>query len=224
MHPNSLKIYRKLQKTEGRGLICIPSGNHDMDRMARRLSQEEMKIAFAFLLTMPGAPFIYYGDEIGMRYIENIPSVEGGYERTGSRSPMQWNSLPNAGFSMASSDKLYIPIDKDANRPTVEAQISDSDSLYNEVRRLISVRKEHKALSNCGKIEFVYVKENEYPLCYLRAADEEKILVIINPSDKEHSFSCKYTPDTPIYSIGGNIHRSEGLINVPPCFAGFYCL
>lgn len=218
------KYIENYKKTEGRGLICIPSGNHDMDRMARRLSQEEMKIAFAFLLTMPGAPFIYYGDEIGMRYIENLPSVEGGYERTGSRSPMQWNSLPNAGFSMASSDKLYIPIDNDVNRPTVEAQMSDSDSLYHELRRLISVRKEHKALSNCGKIEFVYVKEKEYPLCYLRTADEEKILVIINPSAKEHSFSCKYTPDTPIYSIGGNVHYSEGLINVPPCFAGFYRL
>lgn len=69
-----------------------------MDRLARSLSPEEMKIAFAFLLSMPGAPFIYYGDEIGLRYVEGLTSVEGGYGRTGSRSPMQWDKTPNAGF------------------------------------------------------------------------------------------------------------------------------
>ena len=53
-------------KSGGRGLICIPSGNHDMERIAWRLDEEDMKVAFAFLLSMPGAPFIYYGDEIGM--------------------------------------------------------------------------------------------------------------------------------------------------------------
>ena len=74
-------------KTDGKGLICIPSGNHDMDRLARTLDTDEMRVAFAFLLTMPGAPFIYYGDEIGMRYVEDLTSVEGGYGRTGSRSP-----------------------------------------------------------------------------------------------------------------------------------------
>lgn len=70
-------------KTNGRGLICIPSGNHDMDRLARSLDPEELRVAFAFLLSMPGAPFIYYGDEIGMRYVEGLTSVEGGFGRTG---------------------------------------------------------------------------------------------------------------------------------------------
>ena len=49
-----------------------------MDRLARLLHGDELKIAFAFLLSMPGAPFIYYGDEIGMRYVEGLDSVEGG--------------------------------------------------------------------------------------------------------------------------------------------------
>ena len=74
------------------GLICIPSGNHDMTRLAKHVKGDEKKLAFAFLLTMPGAPFIYYGDEIGMRYVEGLTSVEGGYERTGARSPMQWDN------------------------------------------------------------------------------------------------------------------------------------
>ena len=64
--------------TTGRkGLICIPSGNHDMDRLSRTVSGDKPKIAFAFLLSMPGAPFIYYGDEIGMRYIENLKCESG---------------------------------------------------------------------------------------------------------------------------------------------------
>ena len=69
---------KNYEKSECKGLICIPSGNHDMARLARRLQGDELKIAFAFLLSMPGAPFIYYGDEIGMRYVEGLTSVEGG--------------------------------------------------------------------------------------------------------------------------------------------------
>ena len=95
-------------KTAQKGLICIPSGNHDMDRLARRLQGDELKIAFAFLLSMPGAPFIYYGDEIGMRYVEGLKSVEGGYNRTGSRSPMQWDDSTNAGFSSAPASVVLV--------------------------------------------------------------------------------------------------------------------
>ena len=76
-----------------------------MDRLARTLHGDELKVAFAFLLTMPGAPFIYYGDEIGLRYVENLVSVEGGYNRTGSRSPMQWNHSVNFRFQQCIARK-----------------------------------------------------------------------------------------------------------------------
>lgn len=65
--------------TNREGLMCIPSGNHDMIRIKETLDDEEIKIAFAFLLSVPGAPFIYYGDEIGMKYLSGIESVEGGF-------------------------------------------------------------------------------------------------------------------------------------------------
>lgn len=216
------KYIENYEKTEGRGLICIPSGNHDMDRLARKLSPAEMKIAFAFLLSMPGAPFIYYGDEIGMRYVENLTSVEGGYGRTGSRSPMQWDDSVNAGFGCSPVEKLYIPIDPDENRPTVQSQMRDKTSLYHEVQRLISVRMAHKALLNQGKIDFVYAEENAYPLAFLRSAGEEKILVIINPSDRECEFRCEYALQKSIYTVGGESRYSAGMIVVPPCSAGFY--
>lgn len=83
---------------------------------------------------MPGAPFIYYGDEIGMRYVEGLKSVEGGYNRTGSRSPMQWDGSTNAGFSSAPASDLYITMDPGKDRPTAKAQMADPDSLYHEVK------------------------------------------------------------------------------------------
>ncbi|MCM1333996.1 MAG: alpha-amylase family glycosyl hydrolase [Bacteroides sp.] len=216
------KYKENYEKSERRGLICIPSGNHDMDRLSRSVRGENLKIAFAFLLSMPGAPFIYYGDEIGLRYVEGLTSVEGGYGRTGSRSPMQWDDGVNAGFSAAPAEKLYIPIDPDPDRPTVKAQIADENSLYNEIKRLIAIRQAHPALQSRGEIEFVYAERNAYPLAYVRSAGNEKILVIINPADRETAFPCGYAPRKGLYSFGGEVAVSGGRIAVPPRFAGFY--
>ncbi|MDE6596090.1 MAG: glycosylase, partial [Oscillospiraceae bacterium] len=216
------KYVENYEKSERKGLICIPSGNHDMDRLARTIHGDNLKIAFAFLLSMPGAPFIYYGDEIGMRYVENLVSVEGGYGRTGSRSPMQWDDTTNAGFSSAPTEKLYIKQDDSPDRPTVKAQMSDTNSLYNEIKKLISIRQSHAALQSKGEIEFLYAERDAYPLAYLRSAGEEKILVIINPADRETSFECKYSLKEKLYSLGGELSESGGKITVPLCFAGYY--
>ncbi len=215
---NYMKSY---EKTGGKGLICIPSGNHDTDRMARTLSQEEMKMAFAFLLSMPGAPFIYYGDEIGMRYVENLVSVEGGFNRTGSRSPMQWDGGVNAGFSAAPKHKLYIRQDESADRPTVQKQMEEKDSLYHEVQKLTALRQTHKALQSNGGITFVYAKENAYPMAYMRDFEEEKILVVLNPSEREESFEWSGKAGTIIYTQGDGIKISEDKITVPGGSAGF---
>ncbi len=186
------------KKTGGRGLICIPSGNHDMDRLARRLDADEMKLAFVFLLSMPGAPFIYYGDEIGMRYVEGLTSKEGGYGRTGSRTPMQWDDSPNAGFSDADEYELYLPLDQSAERPTVEGQLLSGGSLMREVKRLIALRMEHTALQSEGRIVFI---SSGYPLIYRRVDESENILVIINPSQKRFSLPLDISGEV-IYSVG----------------------
>ena len=218
------KYKESYEKAGKKGLICIPSGNHDMDRLARNIHDDELKIAFAFLLSMPGAPFIYYGDEIGMRYVENLVSVEGGYGRTGSRSPMQWDDGVNSGFSTAASEKLYIPIDPAADRPTVQAQISDENSLYSEIKRLIRIRREHPALLSRGEIEFVYAEKNEYPLAYVRRAVNEKILVVINPAAREAAFSGDFSAAECIYSFGATAKIGEGKVLAAPMSAGFYLL
>lgn len=215
------KYLENYEKSEKKGLICIPSGNHDMDRLARSIKGDNLKIAFAFLLSMPGAPFIYYGDEIGMNYVEGLISVEGGYGRTGSRSPMQWDGSTNAGFSSAPAYKLYIKQDDSPERPTAAAQMADENSLYHEIRKLIAIRQSSKALLNKGEIEFIYAEKNEYPLCYLRSSGDERVLVIINPADREVSFSADYEPGEKLYSFGGDVRMENGKIFVPAVSAAF---
>lgn len=213
-----LGTYKKNYEKSCGGLICIPSGNHDMDRLARHLTPDEMRIAFAFLLSVPGAPFIYYGDEIGMRYVENLTSVEGGYDRTGSRSPMQWDNSPNAGFSAAAPEKLYIPIDSSSDRPTAAEQLANPDSLLNEVKRLITFRMDHPAFHSDGKIEFL--TSEGYPLAYTRTNGSETILVVINPSSSEQKLDCGIEPKEALFTIGGKVVGNS----VPPCSAGFYSI
>lgn len=202
------KYKENYEKTNGRGLICIPSGNHDMDRLARSLSPEEMKIAFAFLLSMPGAPFIYYGDEIGLRYVEGLTSVEGGYGRTGSRSPMQWNKTPNAGFSSAPAEKLYVRQDDAPDRPDAASQCADEASLRSEVKRLIALRMAHPALQSKGTVSFL---ADNYPLAYVRSSAEESILVIINPSAAPAVLSaeelCALNKEL-LYTVGGTVKEN----------------
>lgn len=206
------------------GLICIPSGNHDMTRLAKFVEGDEKKLAFTFLLTMPGAPFVYYGDEIGMRYVEGLTSVEGGYERTGARSPMQWDGSVNAGFSAAPKDKLYIPQDPSPDRPTVRAQVGDPDSQLNQVRHLIALRQAHPALQNRSEIKFVSNGAPKQPLAYERFCDGEKLLVAINPFRESSNFHYAGKLGDGLYAFGGKATQSGDLVTLPPVSAGIYKL
>ena len=217
-----IEYYKKCyEPTNGKGMICIPSGNHDMERLTKWLDPEEIKIVFAFLLSVPGAPFIYYGDEIGMNYLEGLTSVEGGYIRTGSRSPMQWNSGLNDGFSEAKPEELYIPMDTDENRPTVEKQMADKNSIYHEVKKLISIRQENTVLQSEALIEFVYCEPNAYPLVYRRKDEKKSVLVVINPSGKDASFPYTGELGEVIYQNGGALCQEGGMLKVPAASAVF---
>lgn len=158
------------------GMWCIISGNHDTYRIAPTLSLRERKLFFAFQMTMPGAPFIYYGDEIGMNY-RWLPTKEGGYQRTGSRTPMQWNSSRNLGFSEAEESMLYLPVDPAADAPTVAAQESDPDSLLNHIRQLIKLRQENEQLGNYAPFEVYSAEKGSRLFAYKRGT----MLCAVNP-------------------------------------------
>lgn len=186
----------KYDNTKDDGYISFMTCNHDTPRARKTLDYEELKIAYAMFLTLPGVPFIYYGDEIGMRYLD-IPTKEGGYARTGSRTPMQWDHSKNMGFSDANADSLYLPLDPSLDAPTVADQSGDENSLYNEVKRLIALRHKHEDLQADGSFEVVYAKENEFPFIYKR----ENLYVAINPSDKDVNVTLPSVAKE-LYSIG----------------------
>jgi glycosidase len=164
----------------GSGYIALPTANHDFSRLACGTRTREMTApAFAFLLTWPTLPVVYFGDEIGMRYVPGVPDKEGSQlddqTRQGSRTPMQWDDTANAGFSAAPPEKLYLPIDPDEDRPTVAAQREDQESLLNQVRRLIALRAAHPALGSGGTVE---VLNTGYPFVYTRGGNH---LIVTNP-------------------------------------------
>jgi len=194
-----LNSYTEQQNGIGkRGMIALPTANHDFQRLraGTRQTTEELKVALAFLFTFKSVPFLYYGDEIGMKYnSDSLPNKEGSVippdfvngiyaNRAGTRTPMQWNSERNAGFSSATIDKLYLPIDTDINRPTVESQENDTHSLLNFVRQLIQLKKKNPALSKPAKLSVVFAKKNTYPFIYIRQSGKNAVLVCLNPKDK----------------------------------------
>lgn len=184
---------RLLSKTKDLGYIAIPSANHDFQRpnCGDRNTLPELKVAMTFFLTMPGVPFIYYGDEIGMKYLHNLPNKEGATDRAGTRTPMQWDSGETAGFSTCSPDRLYLPVDTENGKITVTAEESDKNSMLNYVRRLIRLRHSSKALNNEGEWELLSDIKQPYPMVYKRSYGSESYIVALNPSAKKVKTNLK---------------------------------
>jgi glycosidase len=165
------------------GFICIPEGNHDLQpRISQGRSPAEVLQALLFTMTMPGVPFIYYGDEIGMRTLWGLASKEGSFDRSGIRTPMQWDASPNAGFSHAASDQLYLPVDPAEDRPTVQAQEVDPVSPLNQLRRLIDLRRTRPALQADAEWQVLYAARGRMPIVYERRKDGERLVIAINPT------------------------------------------
>lgn len=156
-----------------KGLWCLITGNHDTLRLAPALDDRERRLYLAFMMTMPGAPFIYYGDEIGMEY-RWLPTKEGGYQRTGSRTPMQWDRSENMGFSKAKSAELYLPT---ADGTSVVEQESDPKSLLNHVRTLIALRRSYEELGNYSPFRVYSAEKGSRLFAYKRGG----LLVAVNP-------------------------------------------
>ncbi len=180
------KYLDQYERTKGKGYISIPLGNHDNARLGNQRSDDDLEIMYAFGLTMPGVPFIYYGNEIGMRQMpEGWPQVEGAYRpRNGGRTPMQWAPGKNLGFSAAPPERLYLPVDPAPDAPTVNAQEKDPRSLLNRTRALIRLRQSEPALSAYAEFVPLYAEKNTYPFVYCRAKDNNVVLVILNPAGK----------------------------------------
>jgi glycosidase len=154
-------------------------------------------------------PSLYYGDEIGMRYVPGSPDVEGAvcnptYNRAGCRTPMQWDGSANAGFSTADADRLYLPIDPDPQRPTVAAQEDDPASTLNLVRRLVRLRRETPALRTRSTTEVLH---DGYPFVYLRGGTH---VVALNPQREAARFNDpRLVGATPLLANGLQLIAGE---------------
>ena len=149
-------------------------------RLAPLLERDYAKIKLlnSLLMSMPGTPIIYYGDEIGMG--DNVFLGD----RNGVRTPMQWSPDRNAGFSKADPERLYLPPIMDAvygyYSVNVEAQARRSTSQLNWMKRLIAVRKAHLSFGR-GTLTFLYPR-NRKVMAYLRSYEDETILCVANMS------------------------------------------
>lgn len=211
-----IDYYLRTMKTIGdRGYISMITGNHDTVRLSYSLDKKEQELFYAFLFTMPGVPFLYYGDEIGMRYL-NLPTREGGYFRTGARTPMQWESGKNLGFSDADPGELYLPEDGAEDAPTVESQENDENSMLSVTRRLIALRHADKDLHAQANLEILHAVRKD-PLLVCRRG---KTILAFNTSGAERAYNLKNAAAFAMLdAIGGAFTRKDELILPPQSFA-----
>ena len=139
-------------------------------------SRAEIELAHALLLSLPGSPYLYYGDEIGMGDNIWLP------DRDGVRTPMQWSPDRNAGFSTADPGQLYLPaitsLSYNYQAVNVESQLAQPASLLHWVHGILEVRRGHPAM---GSGDFVLREaNNDAILAFTRSCPEETILCIMN--------------------------------------------
>ncbi|MBO4916567.1 MAG: alpha-amylase [Bacteroidales bacterium] len=215
---------------KGNGYVCMPSGNHDFNRVCTdgRTTPEELKVAMTFFLTMPGVPFLFYGDEIGLKQNPNAPSTDGSGGRAGCRIPMLWDGTANGGFSTCPIEKVYIPQDPDPDRMTVEKEENDPASLLNYVRSMLALRKEVKALGADAGWRLVSSLDQPYPMVYERKLGNERCYVVLNPSGKAVTVTLPTEPSAPELIAGSykkctyKQTKKGDVINISPISAAVF--
>jgi maltose alpha-D-glucosyltransferase/alpha-amylase len=194
-------------------------------RLAPLLERDRRRFELmnSLLLSMPGTPVIYYGDEIGMG--DNIHLGD----RNGVRTPMQWSPDRNGGFSRADPAALVLPPIMDPlygyGAVNVEAQTRDPHSVLNWTRRMLAVRRRHPALGR-GTLTFLYPK-NRKILAYLREYAGETILCVANLAHSPQAVELDLSPFSgrvPVELNAGTLFPPIGeltyLLTLPPY--GFY--
>ena len=190
---DAMKIYTEIYNTYRKigGYASMPTNSHDIWRLTRlnRTTPEEQKVAITLFLTLPTPPIVYYGEEIGMRNLEYAPAKEGSFSsrnRSVCRTPMQWSTERNAGFStVEDARKLYLPVDYSFTFPNVAEQEKDNNSVLAYVKGLLALRAATPALGVAGEWKYVGDLDNPYPMIYSRTLGEDKYVVLFNPADRE---------------------------------------
>jgi oligo-1,6-glucosidase/alpha-glucosidase len=194
--------------------------NHDRRRSATRIkgNLEKAKLLQLLQLTVRGVPCMYYGEEIGMtdgrfsyrkgldpiaqknkwvaRFLTDAANET--LNRDDLRTPMQWDTTKNAGFS--SADKTWLPANKNFGERNVVKESEDSSSILSEIKTLLRLRNEYEALKN-GSIEIVKEKSSKDLLCYRRKDANQTLLVVINFGEKKIQLPADFTKGKILYAV-----------------------
>lgn len=178
-------------------------GNHDNTRIASRVGLEQARVAAMMLLTLRGTPTIYYGDEIGMQDVPipphevqdpqglNMPGKN--LSRDPARTPMQWDSGKNAGFT---NTKPWLRVARTYKKVNVQVQKNEEDAMLLLYKRLIDYRQKEPALS-MGNYRPVFADVKLFS--FIREYDDQRLLVVLNLS---HS-TCYFDPEN--LAVNGTI-------------------
>jgi glycosidase len=204
----------EIQKTYPTGAVWVPFlTNHDMQRVASNLNDDQPKLrtAAAILLTLPGTPFVYYGEEIGL---DNGP----GHEDEQKRTPMPWDGTPRGGFTTGTPWHDFAPGRETTN---VAAQTNDARSLLSHYRRLIRARHGSRALQR-GRVD-VLIGEGPV-LAYTLTDGDERVLVAHNLGDAPRDAPVKVGGAAqPILAAEG-VSFAPGTLHLPPHASGIWRL
>jgi alpha-glucosidase len=222
------KVITSSQEVLGKKWPCYVFSNHDGKRMISRHSNNESKarLLTLLLLTQRCIPFIYQGEEIGMRQLD-IPKklskdpirnlkiwgfpVGRFYSRDGCRTPMQWDNSPhNAGFSPNILTNPWLPVSSNVGSINVKTQSSNIESMLSFYKRLLQIRKEYRCLQE-GIISPLQV-ESKNCLYYSRTLGNQSLGIVLNFSKNETMLINPYsTHATLLFSTNRNIEDQRDI-------------
>ncbi|HZE87675.1 MAG TPA: alpha-amylase family glycosyl hydrolase [Methylomirabilota bacterium] len=204
IYKDFLKTYEKDRQVHDIGNFVL--SNHDNPRIASRIGRNAARVASVLLFTLRGIPFIYYGDELGMKdgeipseYAQDPKEINNpgkGLSRDPARTPMQWDRKPNAGFS---TGKPWLPVVSDFMIYNVKNEQNDQDSFLSLYKTLIAIRKASPALRRGSYLAIEGTEDNI--LTFLREEAGEKIVVVLNFSSEEKQISLPFGKSEILYHL-----------------------
>jgi len=193
-------------------------GNHDQHRIASRVGRPQSRIAHTLLLTLRGTPTIYYGDEIAMVNVHipedqlQDPTALNQLElvhivgRDPERTPMQWDSSPNAGFTRANTTP-WLPIAPDYTIHNAVSEDKNPTSMLNLFKALTTLRRNEPAL-HAGGYRSVESRAADV-LAYVRSSDEtDDFLIVLNFGGDEHTLDLSQAGQKAIIAVATDMQRS----------------
>jgi alpha-glucosidase len=191
--------------------------NHDQPRVASRVGQGQARVAMALILTLPGVPALYYGDEIGMEDGELQTATDDPrttlFSRDVVRTPMQWDSSEGAGFTRPTAVP-WLEVNSDYKTRNVAAEKKDPASILNFTKHLISLKRRHPILELGRYVEMESGTEGVF--MFGRRLDDDRVTVILNFTDKYKKVRLPEQTQKLMFSMRKQLELGRGQIDLYP--------